>query len=237
MAFLTDTHVNQDPLASSVDLQRLSAIVARTNSLSPDLVLLGGDYIATAHRKGDVSLRTALKPFSNLKSRYGTYGVIGNHDCMEPENTAATMTSDFLKAGIRPLINRSAEVGPIQVVGLDDLWCGDSDIGAIARGDQEAEGRPVVVVSHNPDVFPQMPKTVALTLAGHTHGAQIVPPVIGPIVSVSRFGQLYRYGRIVQDGKQMIVSSGLGGLPLRWNAHPEIVLVTLRPQPADKNRP
>lgn len=238
LAFLSDTHVNQDALASSVDTARLGGIVRRVNGLGVDLVVLGGDYVATAHRSGDVPFAGAVAPFSGLRSRYGTYAVIGNHDCQEPENTTATMSAALGSARAVPLVNRSMQVGPLQVAGLDDLWCGDSDIAAASRAIKDASGRPVVLVSHNPDVFPSVPSGVVLTLAGHTHAAQIVPPVVGPIVSVSRYGQRYRYGMVVEKGRRMIVSSGLGGLPLRWNAAPEIVLVTLRPAPtAASGRP
>lgn len=229
LAFVSDSHVNQDALASSVDLRRLVRIVEQVNALKPDMVVLGGDYLATSHRAGDVRFDRAVAPFGALRSRYGTFAVIGNHDCQEPENTTAVMVAGLRSAGAVPIVNSSARAGPVQMAGLDDLWCGDSDIATASKAVAEASGRPVVLVSHNPDVFPAVPRSVALTLAGHTHGAQIVPPVIGPIVTVSRYGQRYRYGLIEETGRRMIVSSGLGGLPLRWNAPPEIVLVTLRP--------
>ena len=229
IAFVSDTHVNQDALVSSVDTAGLRRVVGAVNALSADMVLLGGDYVATSHRSGDVSFAGAVAPFAGLRSRYGTYAVIGNHDCQEPQNTTAVMSAGLSSAGVVPLVNRSVRAGPIRIAGLDDLWCGESDIAAASRAIADSSGRPVVLVSHNPDVFPSVPSGIALTLAGHTHAAQIVPPLIGPIVSVSRYGQRYRYGMIVEKGRRMIVSSGIGGLPLRLNAAPEIVLVTLRP--------
>lgn len=84
-----------------------------------------------------------------------------------------------------------------------------------------------MLVTHNPDLFPSVPTSIPLTLAGHTHGAQIVPPVIGPIVSTSQYGQRYRHGLIQKDEHAMIVSSGIGGRPFRWNVPPEIVLITI----------
>lgn len=230
IAFVSDTHVNEDALASSVDLSALRRIVSRVNALRPDVVVLGGDYLATAGRAGDVPFRAAVAPFSGLRSRYGTFAVVGNHDCQEPENTTSVMIEGLAAARVVPLVNRSARAGPLQIAGLDDLWCGDSDIAVASRTVGEGQGRPVVLVSHNPDVFPSVPASVSLTLAGHTHAAQIVPPVLGPIVTVSRYGQRYRYGMIEEGGRRMIVSAGLGGLPLRWNAAPEIVLVRVLPE-------
>lgn len=229
IAFLSDTHVNEEMAASSVNLAGLSAVAARINALKPDIVILGGDYVAATDRPGNVPFAAAVAPFSTLRARYGVFGVIGNHDCHEPENTPVVMRQGLVAAGVTPLINEFAQAGPLTVAGLDDLWCGSSDIATARKAVDASPGRPVILVSHNPDVFPNVPRSVGLTLAGHTHGAQIVPPLIGPIVSVSRYGQRYRYGAITEGRRSMIVSSGLGGLPLRWNAPPEIVLVTLIP--------
>lgn len=230
IAFMSDTHVNRSPFSSSVDPARLAHAVDLVNALRPDVVLLGGDYLATSGDEGDVPFAAAVLPFSRIRARLGVLGVIGNHDCQAPRHTVAVLRSGLAAAGVIPLVNENMNVGPIRVAGLDDLWCGSSDIAAAGRAVDGAGGRPVVLVLHNPDVFPLVPSGVSLTLAGHTHAGQIVPPVIGPVVSVSRYGHRYRYGEIVERGRRMIVSSGLGGLPFRWNAPPEIVLVTLFPR-------
>jgi predicted MPP superfamily phosphohydrolase len=83
-------------------------------------------------------------------------------------------------------------------------------------------------MAHEPDIFPLVPSRVALTLAGHTHGGQVTLAGFAPIIP-SKYGQRYRYGQIVEDGRNMIVSAGLGcsKLPVRFGAPPEIVLVTL----------
>lgn len=229
IAFLSDTHVNRSWHASSVDPDRLRRVVAQAYALAPDLVLLGGDYVSVSHDANDMPFEAAVAPFRGLRTRFGVFAVVGNHDCAEIANSDACMTSAFAAAGVRLLINQAVRAGPVEVAGVDDLWCGRPDVGVAGRAVAASDGRPVVLVSHNPDVFPSVPSSVALTLAGHTHGAQIVPPLIGPIVSVSRYGQRFRYGLIVERGRRLIVSCGLGGFPFRWNAHPEIVLVTLVP--------
>lgn len=228
IAFLSDTHVNEEASASSINLSRLDSVMDRMNAIKPDIMLLGGDYIATTGRAGDVPLARAVSSFSRLRARYGVFSVVGNHDCQETENTPERIRRDLTASGARPLVNEYVAAGPVTIAGLDDLWCGSSDIATASRAVEASAGRPVILVSHNPDVFPDVPGSVALTVAGHTHGAQIVPPLYGPIVSVSRYGQRYRYGHIVEKGRHLVVSSGLGGLPLRWNAPPEIVLIELR---------
>ena len=102
-------------------------------------------------------------------------------------------------------------------VGVDDL------AGTLAKVTDDA---PVILLAHEPDIFPQVPQRVALTLAGHTHGGQIRLFGYSPVVP-SRFGNRYAYGHIVENGRNMIVSGGLGCaiLPVRFGVPPEIVLV------------
>lgn len=225
IAFLTDTHVSGEFTGSRIDPARLSAIVTQVNALHPDLVVLGGDYITgRASKDNPVSFRDSVMPFKALRARLGVYGVLGNHD-YERGDDRAELSDWLLEAGVTPLINATVDVGEITLAGVDDLWFGKPDprfLGNLTKSE-----RPVVLITHNPDLFPSVPPSIPLTLAGHTHGAQIVPPVIGPIVSTSQYGQRYRRGLIREDGHAMIVSSGIGGRPFRWNVPPEIVLVTI----------
>jgi predicted MPP superfamily phosphohydrolase len=71
---------------------------------------------------------------------------------------------------------------------------------------------------------------VALTLAGHTHGGQVAIPLLRRPMLPSRYGERYARGHIVEDGRHMIVSSGVGtsGLPIRLLAPPEVLALTLR---------
>ncbi len=87
---------------------------------------------------------------------------------------------------------------------------------------------PALLLAHEPDVFPRVPARVALTLAGHTHGGQVRVFGFSPIVP-SDFGNRYAYGHVVQDGRHLIVSGGLGNsvLPVRFGVPPEITLVRL----------
>lgn len=88
------------------------------------------------------------------------------------------------------------------------------------------------MMMHNPDSFVDIPKSVALSVAGHMHRGQVRFPVIGAVKQVlpSRFGKRFLYGHIKEEGKDLVVSGGLGmsGLPLRLLNSPEIVLITLK---------
>jgi predicted MPP superfamily phosphohydrolase len=78
-------------------------------------------------------------------------------------------------------------------------------------------------------VFPDVPARVALTLAGHTHGGQVLLPLIGRPVVPSRYGQRYAAGHVVEDGRHLFVTTGIGTsiVPIRIGVPPEIVVLTI----------
>lgn len=121
---------------------------------------------------------------------------------------------------------RTANAGPSQTVrsrmkltGVDDLP------GTLAKITGDA---PVILMAHEPDIFPRVPDRVAVTLCGHTHGGQVRLLGYSPIVP-SRHGNRYAHGHIVEDGRNLVVSGGLGCsiLPVRFGMPPEIVLLEL----------
>ena len=93
----------------------------------------------------------------------------------------------------------------------------------------------MLLLAHEPSIFQNVPGRVTLTLAGHTHGGQVYVPFIGRPVTPPYSN--YAYGHIREDGRQMIVSSGLGlsTYPVRFMVPPEIALVTLESLPIGKN--
>nr|AAF36815.1 unknown [Rhizobium etli] len=109
--------------------------------------------------------------------------------------------------------------GRTRMTGLDDLD------GTMAQVTDDA---PVIQLAHEPDIFPRVPERVSLTLSGHTHGGQIRFFGRSPIVP-SRYGDRYAYGHIVEEGRNIIVSGGLGCsiAPVRFGVPPEIVVIDL----------
>jgi predicted MPP superfamily phosphohydrolase len=74
-----------------------------------------------------------------------------------------------------------------------------------------------------------VPDRVAVTLSGHTHGGQVRLPFIGRPMIPSAYGERFAYGHIVEGGRNLVVSAGLGmtGLPVRFGVPPEIAIITL----------
>ena len=88
---------------------------------------------------------------------------------------------------------------------------------------------PVLLLAHEPDIFPRVSSRVALTLSGHTHGGQIRLPLIWPAFIPSRYGARFAYGHVVENDRHLIVSGGLGTsiVPARLGVPPEIVHIVL----------
>ncbi len=87
----------------------------------------------------------------------------------------------------------------------------------------------MLLLAHEPDIFPLVSDRVALTLAGHTHGGQVRLQFIRPAFVPSKYGARFAYGHIVEDNRNMIVSGGLGTsfVPARLGVPREIVHIEL----------
>lgn len=239
VAFLTDLHSGP-----YIGLGSVRAWVGATLALRPDLILLGGDQF---DRRSEAASGDLLAELARLRAPLGTYAVWGNHDYghfgheerrprdpRRPDWTARReqLEAAFAAAGVPVLRNAGRAVrGDLWVSGVDDYWNGRPDAAAALAG---AGTRATLLVSHNPDLLPELPPGVGLALSGHTHGGQVRLPLVGAPLVPSRYGQRYAMGWVTgAHGTPGYVSRGLGlsGLPLRNLCEPEIALLRLVPAP------
>ncbi len=229
IALLADPHMIW-PWMTKAHLQK---IINKTNMLNPDLVFLLGDYVGDHPFGRQLAPHDAIKPFENLKSTCGVFGVLGNHDMRVKDSHKGSWVEAMRKSPTPILDNQSQRVEchgqSIYIAGIEDWWWGQPDIGkALEKTDKD---NLILFLTHNPDSFVELPQFVDATFAGHTHAGQVRFPFIGAISSVvpSKYGDKYAHGHIVEDEKQMVVSAGLGmtGLPIRFLNRPEITLVTI----------
>ena len=214
---------------------RLRRIVAQINALEPDVVLIAGDLVSdkrTATRH--YSMDEAVAPLAGLRPRLGTIAVLGNHDHWRDAEAAAEALK---RAGIRLLDNEAVAVGPLAVGGLDDAYTGREDLPATLAALARLPGARILL-SHSPDPFPAVPPGVALTVAGHTHCGQIALPLVGPVSTMSAYGDRYACGVVREQGKTLVVGAGVGTsiLPLRIGAPPDMWLLELGPLRRDVAR-
>jgi predicted MPP superfamily phosphohydrolase len=230
IALLSDLHTGSP--YNGID--KLAEVVARTNAARPDLVLVAGDLVIQDVMGGRFvppeEIATAL---SRLRAPLGVYAVLGNHDrWLDARRVIAALS----RVGIPVLEDRAVEISrggrggpPFWLVGISDYWTGPHDVrGALA---QVTDGAPVLAFTHNPDLFPQVPSRVSLTLAGHTHGGQVYLPLLGRLVVPSRFGERYAFGHVVENGRHLFVTAGVGTsiVPVRFLVPPEISVLRLEP--------
>jgi predicted MPP superfamily phosphohydrolase len=230
-------------------VRRMERIVERTLALEPDLILLLGDYLA-GHRfvSGTISPAAFAHAMRGLRAPLGTYAILGNHDWWEDEAAQrrragpVRMRGELERVGIPVLENDAVRLikggQAFWLLGLGDQLAfpgwpvqGVHDLpGTLAKITDDA---PAILLAHEPDIFPKVPPRVALTLSGHTHGGQVRLFGLSPVVP-SRFGNRYAYGHVVEEGRHLIVSGGLGTsiAPVRFGVPPEILLVELGGNPA-----
>jgi predicted MPP superfamily phosphohydrolase len=224
IAVLSDIHAG----GSFIDERKLRQIVERTNQLQPDLIVICGDYISGGRSHHEMDPEKFAPLLKDFRAPLGVYSVLGNHDWwFDGERVRRALEAN----GIKVLENEVATVETrgtsFWLVGLADLWTRPQQVETTIAN--VPAGVPLIAITHNPDIFPQLPQGVSLLLAGHTHGGQVRLPLIGTIVSVSRFGERYVSGHIVENGRHLFVTTGIGTsiYPVRFGVPPEIVLLTI----------
>lgn len=194
---------------------------------SPDLIVVTGDFLEDAFGFGRID--RLLEELRRLRAPLGVWAVVGNHDLHAAGRARRPALERALEsAGVRLLVNRGERVRPdLFLAGVDDLWLGRPDVEAAL---EEAGEGATVLLSHNPDLLPRVPEWVALTLCGHTHGGQVVVPLLGAVHTGSSYGQRFAAG-FVRGPARGFVSRGLGTttLPVRFLCRPEVVVLELEP--------
>ncbi|WP_282607743.1 metallophosphoesterase [Pelagibius sp. Alg239-R121] len=224
-AVLADPHLG----SHTNDIARFEKIVAEVNDWQPDIVLLLGDFINTQiFGRGHIPPDVIAHVLGPLKARLGTYAILGNHDWIY-DGRAVWRALEAV--GITVLENDSLEIkdqtGDFWLVGLAD----DQTRRPEARKTLEPipDAALKLVMAHDPATFADIPTGPNLTLCGHTHGGQVRLPFVGPLVNSSRAPLRWTSGHVVEDGRHLFVSRGLGtsGIPLRFNCPPEVCFLSI----------
>lgn len=245
-AVLADIHACEPWMTIS----RIDSICRQAMDLEPDIILLLGDYVSSMNLvTGQVHSSEWSKSLSALKAPLGVHAILGNHDYWDDltyqrDQAAAPYVVKALRnAGISTHVNEAIRLekdgNGFWVAGLGDQLAllprkaygrrrmqGIDDLDAtLAKITDEA---PVIMMAHEPDIFPNMSPRVSLTLSGHTHGGQLNFFGWRPFPA-SRGSRVYPAGYFSVDGRELIVSRGLGCsvLPLRIGSYPEILLLEL----------
>jgi predicted MPP superfamily phosphohydrolase len=249
---LADIHAC-DPWMPS---DRIAEIVAQTNMLGGDIIVLLGDFIGGSRfaLRGGRDIDWA-GPLEALRAPLGVHAILGNHDWWHDPDAMQKMEGPTFvhrgleRVGINVLENAAVRIAhggaAFWLAGLGDqmafnvaprrrsrgsprgtLGWGADDLPATLAALEDSA--PAILLAHEPDVFPRVPSRFALTLSGHTHGGQVNLLGWRPAAG-SPGSRIYPRGHYRENGRDLIVSSGLGCsfLPLRLGVPPEIMVVEL----------
>jgi len=206
-------------------------VVAESNALKPDLIVITGDLI-----DGTVDARRDdFRPLGDLQAPDGVIAITGNHEYY-------AQYSDWMQAfralHMHVLENSHTQVrrgdAALTIAGVTDPVAARYGLplpdlqAALAGADPAA---PVILLDHRPrNAADAAARGVKLQLSGHTHGGQI----IGMDQLVKRANGGFVSGRYEVDGMTLYVSNGAGlwaGFPGRIGVPSEITLFTLRRAP------
>ncbi|MFV0297297.1 MAG: metallophosphoesterase, partial [Hyphomicrobiaceae bacterium] len=188
LAVLADIHAGEPYMPA----QRIAEIVDRTNTLGADAVLLLGDY-GSAHRwlTRRVPPQEWAPVLAGLKAPLGVHAVLGNHDWWDDPTVRklghGPVASQIAleKVGIpvyeNTVIRLEKDGQPFWIGGLGDqlalvsgwigrkaIFQGKDDLPALLA--RVTDNAPLIMMAHEPDIFPEVPSRAALTISGHTHG-------------------------------------------------------------------
>ncbi len=219
----TFAHLSDIHHSPFTEIEHISRAVEITNSLKPEMIVLTGDYVS---HEADY-IEPMADVLGQLKSEYGTFACLGNHDHW---TDAEAVTSSMRDANIEVLINEGfrfqAREASFWVAGVDDYMVGKTDLRAALRGSFPDEMK--MLLAHNPVIVRRAARAgVDLMLSGHTHGGQIkIREDEKRILPKRRFKNgLYR-----RKDTQIYITRGIGTvvLPVRYQCPPEISLIELR---------
>jgi len=225
VAVLADLHVGS-PYNRIAQLEK---IVDLTNALKPDLIVIPGDLVIQEILGGTfIAPEATAEVLSKLSAPLGVWACLGNHDWwLDGRRVAAALEHRGIGVLDDGAVHLRWRGSPFWLVGITDFLTRPHNVpGAMAQVTDDA---PVLMFTHNPDVFPTIRSRFSLLIAGHTHGGQVAFPLVGRLIVPSEYGQRYAIGHIVEDGRHLFVSSGLGMslLPVRFRVPPEVSLLEL----------
>ncbi len=221
MAQLSDIHIG-----GIIDTEFVSNLVSKTNNEMPDIIVITGDLVDTKLE----SAKPALDKLKNLKSKYGTFFIVGNHEYFH----GVIPIIDYVNSlGIKTLENENVYIGEpnngFYLCGVYDIFGNryGSHIPNLAKALENSQNNPTILLAHQPKFINEIKNTkgIDLILCGHTHGGQIFPfnflvklqqPYVKGLHQHNEFTKVY-----VNKG------TGFWGPPMRLGTTSEITILNI----------
>jgi uncharacterized protein len=199
----------------------------------PDVICLTGDFVTNATPFDEAEYARILR---RLSSAAPAFASLGNHDGGRWAATVGGLKDSsavraLLQAGNISLLHNRSEVvrvrdQSIRFAGVPDLWSERVD-GARAFANVPADD-PAILLAHNPDTKDLLAdRPWDLMLSGHTHGGQVVLPILGGHFTPVR-DKRFIAGLKQWNGRQVYVTRGVGSIRgVRVNCRPEVTVLDL----------
>lgn len=213
IGLLTDIHRSR--LVSHDDV---SHAVTALMSERPDLIVLGGDYVTWGDRDFVGPAAEALAP---LSAKHGVFAILGNHDDDHAMPMALSKNGVQVLKDARTRLTINGEA--LDLAGIRFWTRRQVDIARLLQGAAPA----TILLAHDPRRLTEAAAlNVPLVLSGHTHGGQVVLPLVGALAA-QKFPVVAGIGR--RSATTMFVSRGVGTIyvPVRINCPPEAAVLTL----------
>lgn len=224
---ISDIHMDQ----VWMDRQRLQSLVERVLEYEVDVIAMTGDYVTeSAERSAD----DLVAMFSQLSARRTTVAVLGNHDhWTNPRLVHEVLRESNVIVLTNDVLTLERDSALLHIGGVDDVMENQHRIDHVL---QKLPGEGcAILLAHEPDYADESSgfNRFDLQLSGHSHGGQVVLPVLGAPV-LPPLGVKYPAGLYQIDTMQLYTNRGLGMVSprVRFNCSPEITIVSLRPAKA-----
>lgn len=218
IAFISDTHY-----PSKFTRKRLARVVRKLRQLQPQMLLLGGDYVTS-----NEYINELFDSLSSVKTLYGTYAVLGNHERSRAEAVEEAMRLHNVHLLRDEAVALTGE-STLFIVGVEDSF--KVDTLAPLRGAAMPDSAFVILLAHTPDYAQRAAVQADIVLSGHTHGGQVTLLGLYAPVTNSLYGRRFLSGlNCTTQGVPVITTNGIGTSrrKIRFCAPSEIVLITLR---------
>lgn len=226
LAQISDIH-----MGGWMNAQRFRRVADLVMAEQPDVLVITGDFLI-GHSSAAISdqiVSDLTEGLSRLAATVPTFAVLGNHDYWTDAETVRRILS---ASGIHDLTNcvfsLQRENEQLHLCGVDDIWEGDVRLDKVLA--QLDHNSAAILLAHEPDFADTSAATrrFDLQLSGHTHGGQVILPLLGPPI-LPYLGRkypvgLYRIGQMFQYTNRGV---GMARLPVRINCPPEITLFVL----------
>lgn len=222
IAQISDLHIGVSIRSSYVN-----KVIEKTNQLQPDLIVITGDLIDGEPQ----ALQNVIDKLSQLKSKYGVYYVVGNHEYYW--GIEAVLHS-LKNTGLHILMNENKVISIHQtklfIAGVTDPAARGMyplhapDLDKASQGINSADFK--ILLAHQPGIYTQAEKLkYDLQFSGHTHAGQFFPfsLFIG-------WAHKYHRGLYLHDEMHVYVNPGTGywGPAHRLGVPAEISLIELK---------